>query len=512
MKLDDQQRIYPILRWSLLSLALVVIVGLFIPITISTNQTEQSAKIDTSLFSSEETSTVSDVSITNNSNFEIQLAPPVTKFPEIFGIEKTSSIPGYFEGCNCIGLSPGKTITITGLFGNLKVQVLSDNSGELLFKRDQNGLSSGFTVLSQAQTVEIPSLVNSLWRTTNLFEVLSGKIPAVQGEVEIFTPNHSEQLSNPVESRITQVVAGLAIIEIGNSSLLWLSLFISIFFFWALGKASLWAIPNSQTQSAAVLSWIGLLIVALPLSLLSYFTSVSNAAMWIVIVLLIFVISFVVKNFKSISKQKILNIGTFSSKGKAFKAIAVTAISFPVTVFFGSGFFGEFKTDFYDYANQSALMRSFSLPEIWLMKASESSQAIDPLFGWNLRSIDTALASAISLVTQNSNQALTFLALLLFALGVLSIINIFEKISNGKQPNLLLLLLLVSAPLTGLFVESYFSQFVFVIGLFALIDAYLAYQSKSSDYVAFIYFALINAFLICVYPYFLVRWNHFSSC
>jgi hypothetical protein len=208
----------------------------------------------------------------------------------------------------------------------------------------------------------------------------------------------------------------------------------------------------------------------------------------------------------------ILGIYLISDDKNALKAICEYKLPFCISVFASllvfwpigisaSLFLGLFKTDTFYYTNAATLLQSHSLLHYI---------HLDSVVGYGMRSIDVTFISLFSLLFHHSPAALWVAVCILFSI-IPPMFAYGYSLEHTKQKSVATIAALsvsLSAPITALFFECYFSQYLLTgalyMNLFAGVVLFFSLSNCENYWRTFCPFLLTSSFIVLLYPYFAI--------
>ena len=245
--------------------------------------------------------------------------------------------------------------------------------------------------------------------------------------------------------------------------------------------------------------------MALAGNTLTYFLPTGWAA-WIVFACGLLLIA--VRLARSGSRARLSADAQLLLKSLGIAWLPAAFLFFPV-FHWGSWYAGAFNTDLFQYTHLSSLLQESSMFALRGSTEALTSGLIASGAGYEWKSIDSVLASVVSVITFSSSLAgivvVAVAMFLLFAIGLFSLV----KDGNDKPRVVVIaLLLLLSPAFVVLFIENYQSHYVFaalvpglVLALRELVGNLNSSSSCASRY-RYLLAGAIAAMAVAVYPYF----------
>lgn len=276
---------------------------------------------------------------------------------------------------------------------------------------------------------------------------------------------------------------------------------------WLIGRSLLGASGASSAARAVPTVSIGLALgLVLCLSnTLAYVVSARYAAY---LVLLMAAVSLVVghRRLRAGLREDLRPLAT-----RIGWVLPAAAIAFFPVFYWGMWFAGQYRTDLYEYASLSSIVRGNSLFDMRHLAEAAQSGTVTSGAGFVWRSIDSVAGSAVSAVTGLSSvPGLSFVALMLCLVSGVAVMDLAAGHNPGAKPvgrvgMAITAVTLLNPLLTGLFIENYYSQFFFVALLPVLVvmlrtscDPWAASPSAGVLWAV----AAVAGVMIAAYPYF----------
>ena len=173
----------------------------------------------------------------------------------------------------------------------------------------------------------------------------------------------------------------------------------------------------------------------------------------------------------------------------------------------GSLFLGLFKTDTFYYTNAATLLQTHSL---------FSYMHLGSVVGYGMRSIDVTFISLFSLLFHQSPASLWVSVCILFSIipPMFAYAYSLEHTKHELVASIVALTVAFSAPITALFFECYFSQYLLTgalyMNFFAGVVLFFSLANCENYWRTFCPFLLTSSFIILLYPYFAISSLVFS--
>jgi hypothetical protein len=431
---------------------------------------------------------------------------PSLDMPEVFSTELVESLgPFSANQQGFTSVSPG-SLTLSGTFGDLVLTfaAVPDAAG-VTVERQSDGQTRTWRLtpeeLGGGRTLQVPSptarsSVSSAYLFTGT-DVPAGTAVSVGAEPIRVDSGHYTALT------ALPTVAGAALRGWGILA----AAVATICVLWLVGRALLR--PERPTSGARSVPTVAIgLSLGLALCLsnsLAYFISARTAAYVVAALALVLV---VVRYRRVVAglRSEMSSLGT-----RVLWVLPAAVVAFFPMFYWGLWYAGQYRTDLYEYASLASIARDASLLDMRGLAEAQHSGILTAGAGFSWRSIDSIGGGVVSALTGLSTvPALTFLGLLLFLVNGIAVMDLTvgeaRRETGHRRVRLAIAALALFNPLlTALFVENYYSQFVFVALLPALVVAVRVVlvpgETEHPKALTWAVAALAGV-MIAVYPYF----------
>lgn len=437
------------------------------------------------------------------------LGVPVLRWPEIFGEDLISSSRGFRADPASGGFTTHKSgrIVFRGVIGSFSIALLpSSTVGSVTMVRSGPGTTRKVTAVP-GENVTLASPTASFQRTTSF---LWRSVPArlarpAQANLEASVGGFQIKASGKNALSFSSV-APRAILLFLRAVLIFVAASLLVIFGWLVAR-SLDPIENESRRWIALQAAAGLALLAVVANSLAYFMPTTLVA-WIVLSVGLVLVAVGrlrrrgTRNYKPALTQLLKLIAL---------ALIPAALLFLPVLHWGLWYAGQYNTDLFQYAHLSSLLREHSLLAMRGIPEAINSGLIASGAGFEWKSIDSVLASMVSVVTFSSSIAgLVLISISLFLLFSIGLFALLPEIQSRSASLMTVLLLLASPALVLLFVENYQSQYYLVAFVPGLVLAFTeGFRKAPSEPVAsawyrYLLVGALAASSLLVYPYFAV--------
>lgn len=245
---------------------------------------------------------------------------------------------------------------------------------------------------------------------------------------------------------------------------------------------------------------VGFSSFALLNNTLNYFFTTKQIAIYLSILIISIV---VISTWQLINGKKSLypNSGENYYKSGIIPAVVSVCLSFWPVTFVGIAYLGYLQTDSFFYTTVSAALQNNSMFDLINNEG---------VIGFGMRSLDLSFAATFSSIS-TFNLGKSWLLICIFFM-LLPPIATYEFVKNWLGNERVALIsswgVAISAPLAGLFFESYFVQYIFssfiYINLLTGEAFYRSFENSTVSWKSCGPFILTTALLFSIYPYFAV--------
>lgn len=436
-----------------------------------------------------------------------KLSVPELRWPEVFSAKLIGPGTTFVEHSrHGVFTSPAPgTMVIKGVFGNLGVTLLSESTvrSVTVSRLPAHGgqravLRSGDGTLLISPDFSYQRTTPFLWRSIpgHLSEPENANLQGSIGGYRINASGKNELSFKEVAPKaLLMFLKGLAV---------FLAASVLVSFGWGIGR-SLHPEPSSSMSQIAIQAVGGLALLALAANSLAYLLPTRLTA-WILLAAGVLLIAFRHGSRERFSAAR----ADFMRLTKLICIVWLPAILLFLPMFhWGSWYLGEYNTDLFEYSQLSSLLRDHSLLALRGATEAANSGVLTSGAGFEWRSIDTVLASVVSVV--GLTKSLTGFAILSVALFLIFALGV-AAVATGGQPSrsryTLAALLLLNPLFVLLFVVNYQSHYFFLAFVPGLVLAFQEIltddpaQPGNRDISGMILIAAIIATSLAVYPHF----------
>lgn len=390
---------------------------------------------------------------------------------------------------------PGTPLVIEGVFADL---TLTPVSGTGTAQRD------GTTVEVAGQPVTVDSAAERFTRTTSMMwrtipaDLQDPAAAALRASVANTDLDLAGQDSVPLS-----LMAGPAVRTVLSGVAVFLGAGVLLVLMWLFGRALDPAAEAGPGRDAArMLLGAGLAMTGL--NTLAYVVPVRVAApLLLVLIALVVAVRWWRKPLTGLADSARTGLRHLGLAG-----IAALILFFPVLIW-GPTYVGEYKTDIFEYATLAGFVRDNSLIHMRTLPDAATSGPLTSGAGFSWRSIDSVMASGLSVLGISTIAAFAVAFVVLFLIFAVCLLALRSMTGGGRWALAITFLTLLAPALTGLMTEDYYSQYfllAFVPGL--LVTGWLALDDAERAprwYLGFLGWALaaVLAVMAAAYPYFL---------
>lgn len=241
---------------------------------------------------------------------------------------------------------------------------------------------------------------------------------------------------------------------------------------------------------------VGLCAIALLSNTLVYFVAAEKISKIAFVLFLITISKYLFNQFRH--RQVKCTTGCSMPLRGVFIGFCSVLITFWPVLYTGSSYIGLLQTDSFAYANMANAMQENSL----LYHIERGS-----IVGYGLRSIDTALIALVASIGNSTTEtALLIVSQLFVFIPPVFTYQLGLRMWTQRTATVTAWAVAMSAPLTGLFFESYISQFLLTGFLYInLYAGWLLYENLKTQQLSWsnaLPFVLSTAVVALLYPYF----------
>lgn len=491
---------------------LVILIGLvtLTPVTLETESEVGQGELDRREWERIPSGSYSRLIIKNLSSRPIDLAYPELRWPERFSPDLIAVTKGALvnEATERIWFEPGGITEIRGVYGDIGVTLPGESQTESVATRWRSGgetISIELNraeprVLFQSQSERFTRTLPFLWRGIGPSDYGARGAVEVRVGSDEFQPGPGEAIgvATLLKSSLKGVLGGLLLVAaaLAMCALMWFLGYLII------GR------PDIKWTRGVHLA-VGFGVVAIAANTLSYLFTIQVTAALLTAGL----VGFCAVRGTSLRVRGVL--AQMGGDARAFgrsliiALIPGTLLFFPI--FYSAGpFLGGFKTDLTVNASLAAsFLKDLSLVE---MQSSSAVQNLAPELwfapgmGFSWRSIDTVFASLLSLGGQDTNAGFELGAIVLFFVYAVTILQVASCRSRSWPTKVIAALLLFYPPVTTLYLEFYWSQYMLAAILpglvWAGVNVSLSSRGGRIDAGPAVSVAVLFAAAFLAYPHF----------
>lgn len=436
----------------------------------------------------------------------VAIGMPALRWPEVFNEELVARAQGFRADPATGGFvadGPGRLV-LRGVFGDLYFGVLPESTASVTVVRRSLGrtlettLEPGATVRLRPPVVTYQRSTAFLWRSipARLADPGQANLRAYIGNLQIDAAG-ADQLSFGRVAPKALLLFLQALLAFALASLV-------VVFGWLVAR-SLDPVGDRSARWIALQAIAGVALLAVATNTLAYFLP-TRWISWLILAAGLAVIAMrAVK--RAGSREDLLALGRLTKL--IGLALIPAALLFLPVMHWGLWYAGQYNTDLYQYTHLSSLLRDHSMLAMRDTPEPHNSGLIAAGAGFEWKSIDSASASALSIVTSLSSlNGIVMLSIALFLLFAIGVFGLLPETIERWKGRAIALLALVSPAFVLLFVENYQSHYYFVAFLPGLVLAAREFfqrdagPSPSARRYCCLLAGAIAASILLVYPYF----------